>query len=103
MSVDESGIRAVRSRIPNYLDLEARQGQKRAFNCLADGMIIADIRCAVDAGQCTWLQVYETLINSGTSHATRRLLLDGQAEICAPVEYMLRRLFASGEVPIVPS
>lgn len=65
-------------------------------------MTITDIRCAVDAGQCTWLQVYETLINAGTSHEARRLVLDGQAEISLPLELMLHRLFATGEVPIVP-
>ena len=65
-------------------------------------MTITDIRCAVDAGQCTWLQVYETLINAGTSHEARRLVLDGQEEISLPLELMLDRLFASGKVPIVP-
>ena len=65
-------------------------------------MTITDIRCAVDAGQCTWLQVYETLINAGTSHEARRLVLDGQTEISLAVTLMLERLFSSGAVPIAP-
>jgi len=63
-------------------------------------MNITDIRFAVDAGRCTSLQVYETLINAGASHYTRRQFLEGKLDVGVSVDLMLERLFFSGEVPL---
>ena len=63
-------------------------------------MTITDIRFAVHDGRCTWLQVYETLINAGTSHYTRRQFLDGKLDVAASVGIMLEQLLATGEVPL---
>ena len=65
-------------------------------------MKLSEIRDSVNAGLCTWLQVHETLINSRTSHHTRRLFLQGEIELGAYADAMLRELACSGAVPLRP-
>ena len=62
-----------------------------------------ELLSAVECGSCTWLQVHETLINAGTTHHTRRLFLDGEIELGAPVVAMLDRLVETGSVPLFHS
>ncbi len=68
-------------------------------NYIVAGMNIIDTRWAVETGRCTWLHLYETLINAGTSHYTRRQILAGKLEVEPAVDLMLQRLFPTSEVP----
>jgi hypothetical protein len=66
-------------------------------------MKLPELQDSVNAGLCTWLQVHETLINSRTSHHTRRLFLQGELDLGPYVDAMLRDLVSSGAVPLRPS
>ena len=65
-------------------------------------MKLSELQQSVNAGLCTWLQVHETLINSRTSHHTRRLFLQGDIELGPYADVMLRQLVCSGAVPLRP-
>ncbi|HWG34501.1 MAG TPA: hypothetical protein VN650_10060 [Gemmatimonadaceae bacterium] len=65
-------------------------------------MKLAELQDSVNAGSCTWLQVRETLINSRTSHHTRRLYLQGEIDLGPYADAMLRELVSSGGVPLRP-
>ena len=61
-------------------------------------MTIADVNYAVSCGRCTWLQVYDTLLNAGASHYTRRQFIDGKLNIALTAERMIARLIRTGQV-----
>ena len=61
-------------------------------------MTISDVNYAVRCGRCTWLQVYDTLLNAGASHYTRRQFIDGKLDIARTAERMIARLIKTGQV-----
>jgi|GEM_PF-3341422 hypothetical protein len=61
-------------------------------------MTISDVNYAVSCGRCTWLQVYDTLLNAGASHYTRRQFIDGKLNIALTAERMIARLIRTGQV-----
>ena len=61
-------------------------------------MTISDVNYAVSCGRCTWLQVYDTLLNAGASYFTRRPSIDGKLDIALTAERMIARLIKTGQV-----
>jgi len=63
-------------------------------------MTISDVNYAVSSGRCTWLQVYDTLLNAGASRYTRRQFIDGKLDIPLTAERMIARLIKTGQVQL---
>jgi hypothetical protein len=67
-------------------------------NRTTPAMTMSDVNYAVNCGRCTWLQVYDTLLNAGASHYTRRQFIDGKLNIAQTAERMIARLIRTGQV-----
>ena len=96
---EDSGptVRSAYPTNPKYTYHSPRSAQSHG----ACAMTISDVNYAVRSGRCTWIQVYDTLINAGASHFARRQFIDGKLDIPVTAERMIARLILTGQVQLV--
>jgi hypothetical protein len=97
------GVRTVlarRNTLHSPIPATATVNRAGPINCIAHAMTISDVNYAVSCGRCTWLQVYDTLVNAGASHYTRRQFIDGKLDIAQTAERMIARLIRTGQVQL---